>query len=295
MEIGGTYPMLYVFFDQTGRMRRDAFARQIEAVVKSNAAGVACLGLGTEVHKLGLRERREVVEWVMEIVAGRLPVAVTVADGNVPDMIDTARHAESAGAAWLVLQPPRPPASGADLVRFFATVAAQTALQCGIQNAPEFLGIGLATDELLELSRRQPNVTLVKAEASAAAVGRMITAIAGRMKVFNGRAGLELTDNLRAGVDGMIPGIETVDYQVAIEKAMRDGDDVRAEALYREVLPTLSFIMQGLGTLLCYGKLIAALRLGLEPSLPRIPAEVASEQGTLWTRRLAAALGPLPS
>ena len=37
---------------------------------------------------------------------------------------------------------------------------------------PEFFGIGLATDELLELNRRQPNVTLVKAEASAAAVGR---------------------------------------------------------------------------------------------------------------------------
>ncbi len=34
------------------------------------------------------------------------------------------------------------------------------------------------------------------------------------MKVFNGRAGFELIDNFRAGVDGMIPGIETIDLQV---------------------------------------------------------------------------------
>jgi 4-hydroxy-tetrahydrodipicolinate synthase len=295
MRIHGTYPMLYAFFDAAGRLRRDAFARQVEAAVASGAVGVACLGLGTEGTKLGRDEQRQVVGWVIGQAAGRLPVAVTVAGGNGPDMIEAARHAEGAGAAWLILQPPPPPASGADLVGFFAGVAAATALPCAIQNAPEFLGIGLTAAELLDLNRRQPNVALVKAEASAVAVGRMIAALDGRMAVFNGRAGLELTDNWRAGVAGMIPGVETVDRQVAVERAMHAGDETVAEALYRDMLPALVFAMQGVAAFVCYGKLIAALRLGIDPGTPRLPAEVATDQGLAWARRLAGALGPLPA
>jgi len=294
MAISGTYPMLYAFFDGDGSLRRDAFARQIEAAIASGAAGIACLGLGTEVHKLGLAERRQVVDWVLGMVAGRVPVAVTVADGTIPDMTASAQHAQDAGASWLVLQPPRPPASGADLIAFFAAVAAATRLPCAIQNAPEFLGLGLSEAELLDLHRRQPNITLVKAEASAASIGRLVGALAGKMAVFNGRAGLELTDNFRAGVAGMIPGIETIDLQVAIERAMRAGDEAAAEALYREMLPVLAFVMQGLGALVCYGKLIAAYRLDLAPSARRIPADHPTDQGIAWARRQADRLGPLP-
>lgn len=295
MEIGGTYPMLYAFFDEGGRLRRDAFTRQIGASIASGASGIAVLGLGTEVAKLGRAERRQVVEWVAEDVAGRLPLAVTVADGNVPDMIESARFAVGAGAAWLILQPPRPPASAADLLSFFGAVADAVDCPVAIQNAPEFLGIGLSAAELIELNRRHPNVGVVKAESTAVNVGRVIEAIGGRMKALNGRGGLELTDNYRAGVDGMIPGTETIDVQVAVEKAMRAGDEARAEALYRTILPALCFAMQGLGNFLLYGKLIAAHRLGLAPSADRAPADTATPQGLSWARRFADELGPLPA
>ncbi|MGL6209494.1 MAG: dihydrodipicolinate synthase family protein [Paracoccaceae bacterium] len=287
--------MLYAFFDEEGCLRRDAFARQIAAASACGASGVACLGLATEAHKLGLSERRAVVDWVIADVGGRLPVAVTIADGNVPDMIASARHAEAAGAAWLILQPPRPPASGADLIEFFAAVAASTNLPCAIQNAPEFLGLGLCASELLALNARQPNVTVVKGEAAATIIAEVVQELAGRMTVMNGRAGLELTDNYRAGVVGMIPGIETIDRQVAVEDAMRAGDEAKAEAIYAEILPTIAFVMQGIGQLLTYGKHIAALRLGIAPSARRIPAMTPTEQGIAWANRLAARLGPLPA
>lgn len=294
MQIGGTYPMLYAFFDAAGRLRRDAFARQVQAAIASGASGIAVLGLGTEVAKLGVEERRDVVEWVLAEAAGRLPVAVTVADGNLPDMIASARFAEQAGADWLILQPPRPPASGADLIRFFGSVADAVSCPVGIQNAPEFLGIGLSPGELVTLHQAHANIKLVKAESSALGVAHLIDTLGGRMRVFNGRAGLELTDNYRAGVHGMIPGIETIDLQVGIERAMRDGDEVDAEALYRRVLPAIAFIMQGISHFVLYGKLLAAERLGLEPSSARLPSDILSSRGLEWTRRFAAELGPLP-
>lgn len=295
MEIGGTYPMLYAFFDAAGRLRREAVRRQVEAALACDAAGIAVLGLGSEVHKLGREERRSLVEWTLADVAGRRPVAVTVADGNIPDMIESARFARDAGAAWLVLQPPRPPASGAHLIEFFGQIADSVDLPVGIQNAPEFLGIGLSAADLLALNAAHPNVNVVKAESTALVVAGVVEALGGRMKVFNGRAGLELLDNLRAGVDGMIPGIETVDLQVAIERALRAGDEAEAEALYRRLLPAVAFMMQGLPTFLLYGKRIAAERLGIEPCHGRVPSEIATPIGLAWARRFAAELGPLPN
>jgi 2-keto-3-deoxy-L-arabinonate dehydratase len=295
MEIGGTYPMLYAFFDEAGALRRDAVTRQIRAALASGAAGIAVLGLGTEVSKLGRSERRSLVDWTIADTAGRKPVAVTISDGNVPDMIESARFAVAAGASWLILQPPRPPASGVDLLKFFGAVADSVDCPIGIQNAPEFLGIGLTSDELAELNRRHPNVVVVKAETSAVGVGKVVSQLGGTMMIFNGRAGLELTDNYRAGVDGMIPGMETIDLQVAVETAMRAGDEAAAEAHYRKLLPAVCFVMQGLAQLVLYGKLIAAHRLGIAPSADRSPTDISTPQGLAWAKRFAAELGPLPA
>ncbi len=287
--------MLYAFFGADGSVLRAPFRTQIDAAIAAGASGVAVLGLATEVGKLGRDEQRQIVTWVAQDLAGRLPLAVTVADGNVPDMIASARFAVDAGAGWLILQPPRPPVSGAQLVDIFGAVADAVPCPIAIQNAPEFLGVGLTAAELVALNAAHPNVCVVKGESSAVAVGALIEKLGPGMAVFNGRAGLELTDNYRAGVAGMIPGIDSVDLQVAVERAMRAGDDTRAEALYRQLLPSVVFAMQGLPHLVLYGKIIAAHRLGLAPSHLRNPTDVPTPQGLAWARRLADDLGPLPT
>jgi hypothetical protein len=38
LKIGGTYPMLYAFFGCAGELLREAFARQVEAAIASDAA-----------------------------------------------------------------------------------------------------------------------------------------------------------------------------------------------------------------------------------------------------------------
>ncbi len=286
--------MLYAFFGADGQVLREPFIRQIEAAIAVGASGVAVLGLATEVGKLSREEQRRIVGWVSKDLRDRLPLSVTVADGNVADMIDSARFAVGTGASWVILQPPRPPISGEQLVTYFGAIADAVDCPIAIQNAPDFLGVGLTASELAALHAKHANVCVVKAESSAVAVAGLIEKLGPDIAVFNGRAGLELTDNFRAGVSGMIPGMDTIDLQVAVEKAMRAGDEVLAEALYRRMLPAVAFAMQGLGHLVLYGKFIAALRLGLEPSAQRNPSEIPSRHGLDWARRLASDLGKLP-
>lgn len=296
-ELHGIHPIVYAFFDAAGGIDRALMRRQVEACIAGGARGVACLGLATEVGKLDLAERHEVLELVAEAIGGRVPLAVTVFGRTVEEQSAFVQDAAAAGATWVILQPPPlPDLDEPRLLRFFGAVADTSPLPVAIQNAPQYLGVGLGATGVLTLASHHPNVRLLKGEGSAVEIEQMIAATEGRLAVFNGRGGLELTDNLRAGCAGLIPAPDCFDVQVRIVDAFRAGRLAEAERLYREILPAITFVMQSIPALLCYGKRLVALRLGLELAAvhDRAPAMAPSAFGLAVTTRLAAELGPLP-
>jgi 4-hydroxy-tetrahydrodipicolinate synthase len=82
-KIAGIWPIMYAFFDAAGRIDRSAMRRQIDGCVAGRAHGVAVMGLATEVGKLDVTERRQLLEWVAEDLGGRKPLVVTVAEPSV--------------------------------------------------------------------------------------------------------------------------------------------------------------------------------------------------------------------
>jgi len=293
-EISGIYPMLYGLFDTRGALDQVAMAKQVEAMVRSGAHGVAALGLASEVNKLDTGERRGFLECVAEVLDGRLPLAVTIAEPSVEGQVAFGQAAAACGAQWLVLQPP--PVSGleeGDLVRFFGAVAHGVTLPVAIQNAPQFLGTGLSNRALATLRRNHPNVALLKAEGPPTYLERLIDETEGAFRVFNGRAGMELTESLRVGCAGLIPGAETVDIQAAIFDLMRAGDEAEAERRFQTLLPLLVFLMESIPHLLCYGKRLAARRMALGVVCDRAPAQAPTEYGLDLLDRLSATLGSM--
>jgi 4-hydroxy-tetrahydrodipicolinate synthase len=290
----GIYPMLYAFFTAQGRLDRQATRRQVQAFVDNGAHGMAVLGLGTEVNKLSDAERRQLVDWVAEDLAGRLPLAITVNAPTVDTQVEFAKFAQSRGASWVILQPP--PDRGVPeefFIRFFGAVADRVDLPVAIQNAPEYLGVGLTPAGVKTLARNHPNFRILKGEGPALTIRQVIEEAGDSVTVFNGRGGLELIDNLRAGCAGMIPASDTFDRQARIFDLLGEGAEAHAEALYRDVLPAIVFVMQSLDTLHTYGKRIAAMRLGLGEVFDRAPALAPNAFGMRCAQRYAAALGPL--
>jgi 4-hydroxy-tetrahydrodipicolinate synthase len=290
----GIYPILYAFFTAEGGLDRQAMRRQVEACIAGGAHGVAALGLATEVSKLTPAERRQVMEWVLEDVAGRVPVAITVFGETPAEQIGFVRAAAALGASWCILQPPPTrPISEPELVRFFGTVADAAPIPVGIQNAPQYIGVGLGTEGLLALRRQHANFVLLKGEASALEIARTVEALNGEVTVFNGRGGLELPDVLRAGCAGLIPAPETFDVQVQVFGAMQAGDGLKAERLYREILPLIVFLMQSIEQFICYGKRLTARRLGLGEVHDRAPCQTPEPLGIQAMQRYGARLGTL--
>lgn len=292
----GIYPMQFAFYDVEGKLDRTAMRRQLEGCIAAGVDGIAILGLGTEVNKLSLAERRSLLDWTAEDLKGRLPLAVTIAEASAPEQIAFGRAAKAAGAGWVVLQPP--PVRGvseAEYVRFFGTVADGIDLPLGIQNAPEYTGIGVSNAAIVALARQHGNFKVLKGEGPALAIRQVIEDTQGELAVFNGRGGLELTDNLRAGCAGMIPGAESCDIQKRIFDLIRSSapdDHGKAEALYRDLLPLVVFMMQSLENFLCYGKRLAALRYGIGEVRSRVPASLPNEFGLTALKNAARHLWP---
>jgi len=234
------------------------------------------------------------MEWTAEAVGGRLPLAVTVAEPSVHGQAAFVRAAQDIGADWVILQPPPITGMGeSELLRFFGAVAATTDLPVAIQNAPQFLGTGLSNAALTTLNRQHPNVCMLKGEAPAHIIERLVADTQGVYRVFNGRGGMELPECLRAGCAGMIPAPECFDVQVAVYEAMRretPEGDAEAEGRYREILPLIVFMMSSVETFVCYGKRVVARRLGIEHVFDRAPCQRPTEFGLLTAERLASAL-----
>ena len=291
----GIYPMLYSFFGSDGKLRLDPFSLQVDAAISAGAKGIAVLGLGTEAAKLDEDECAAVITSVAKRLNNRAPMIVTIR-GETPDnQLKAARRALDLGATALLLQPPSETISEAALLTFFSEVI--NALDCpvGIQNAPEFLGYGLNDNNLISLAQDHTNFSIAKLECSALALEPSAKALTGKTMVFNGRCGLELTDNLRAGAQGLIPGIETIDRTAAIHAAFIAGDYEYADELYAELLPVLTFVMQGIPQFLTYGKTLLAYRLGIEIGSAREPWLQPTDFGLECITRYAVQLGPLPT
>ncbi|HEX6144265.1 MAG TPA: dihydrodipicolinate synthase family protein [Geminicoccaceae bacterium] len=273
----GVYPMLYAFFDDGGRLDRGAMRAQIDYCVAGGAHGIACLGLGTEVKKLTPDERRAVVAWAAEDLGGRLPLAVTVYGATPEEQSAFVRDAAALGTDWVILQPPQTGErwTEAGLVRFFGAVADRSPVPVAIQNAPQYIGVGLSDAGLDTLSRNHPNVSLLKAEGSAVETAMLIEATQGRMEVFQGRGGLEFPDVIRAGCVGMIPSVESVHLQSRLFELLITGDprdQLEGERLYARLAPLMVFLMQSVDSFLCYGKRLTARRIGIEAVHDRAPA-----------------------
>ncbi len=264
-RFSGVFPMLYAFFDSSGKLDRRAFSRQVEAVIGAGADGVAVLGLITEVASLTLAERMILIEWTLEEVGARAPVVATIFGRDLEEAVAGARHAEKAGASAVVFQPPAErPLSSAALKDFFAAAMASVELPCGVQNAPEFLGVGLSPAEAVALAAERKNFALIKAEGPLIVVKPMIEATRGRLAAFAGRGGLELIDNLRAGAEGVMPAPDCADFQAKLYKHFLRDELAEAEALYALTLPYVVFAMQSLSVAIACGKRMFAARAGID-------------------------------
>ena len=250
---GGVFSVLPTPFTPSGDVDPESLKRVIDLFIADGVNGFTALGVTSEVARLTDAERDRVLDTVVTHVNGRVPVvAGTTADG-LRTCIDYTRRAKAAGAAAVMISPPRMPKINSDAVaKHFAEVASAVDMPIIVQDYPPISGYAMEPALLARIARDVPAAArTIKLEdpPTPFKTSRILEATKGLdVHIFGGLGGVFLLEELMAGAAGAMTGFAFPAILVQIVALFRAGRiDEAADVFYRKV-PLMRFEFQeGIG------------------------------------------------
>ena len=285
--------MIYCFFNKNNSIDIKAINDQIQLIKNIGSQGIATLGLATEVNKLSFQEKKTIIELMAENCHNYISTAVTIHGNSLREFIKLIDVAKKNQADWIILQPLiKKNTTDKNCYNFYKKLipfVGDTIV--GIQNAKEYLGVGLSVEDVVKLYKAFPNFRVIKGEASSISIQKEIEQYPKDLRVFNGRGGQEIVDNLIVGCKGIVPSLDSADKFLKIYKHFNNKDIYKAKREYMKILPSIVFVMQSVKTLVCYGKRICAYRMGMKKVYDRSPGIIPTAYGIRKSKELSKDLG----
>jgi 2-keto-3-deoxy-L-arabinonate dehydratase len=249
VALDGITPILATSYDERGRVAHDDIARQVEHLAGLPVAAVG-IGFGSDIVRLTEAERDGLIRAACETAAGRVRVLASAGGHSVRSALDRAEAAVRAGASILMVVPPGASSAPtiADLVDYYAAIAAETGVPVMVQDAPGFTGTTMSAELLARLGRELPGVEAVKIETvpPAPKVGAVAALDHGGAAVLGGAGGLDFYHELERGADGTVPGSGLAELFLEVQRLHRGGERDVARHLFNRYLPILSIPNRGL-------------------------------------------------
>lgn len=237
----GVMPAVTTKFTNEDTLDLDMFEVNINAQLEAGVHGIILGGTLGEASTLSDTEKRILVKKTVDIVNGRVPVIMNIAEQTTKNAIEAAAKAKEDGALGLMMLPPmRYKAGDRETVIYFKEVAKSTDLPIMVYNNPVDYKIEVTLDmfeELLEMD----NIQAVKESTrDISNITRIKNKFGNRLKILSGVDTLAL-ESLLMGADGWVAGL--VDAfpaeTVAIYELQKAGRIQEALEVYRWFLPLL--------------------------------------------------------
>jgi 4-hydroxy-tetrahydrodipicolinate synthase len=248
----GVFSVLPTPFTPSGDVDFDSLKRVVDLFIADGVNGFTALGVTSEVARLTDAERDAVLDTVVGHVNGRVPiVAGTTAEG-LRTCVGYTRNAKAAGAAAVMISPPRMPKINSDAVaRHFAEVAAAVDIPIIVQDYPPISGYAMEASLLARIARDVPAARTIKLEdpPTPLKTARILEHATGLdVKVFGGLGGVFLLEELLAGAAGAMTGFAFPAILVQIVGLFRAGKIGAAADLFYRKVPLMRFEFQeGIG------------------------------------------------
>ncbi len=286
--------MIYCFFNKKNQIDTKFIEDEIKLINSLNVKGIACLGLGTEVNKLSFKEKVQIIELISKYKSKNTYLTITISGEKYTDQLKLIKVANANRADWLVLQPPaKKKLNDSECLDFFSNIIKNVSNNTfvGVQNAPEYLKSSLSPNSILKLYKNYKTFRYIKGEGTAKILAPIIKSYPKDLKVFNGRAGLEIIESLKIGCEGIMPSVEFSDKLNEIYLLVKKKKYVSAQKKYSFINPYIKFVMKDIPTFICYGKKIFAYRMGVNKIYDRKPFLSPSDYGLNKSKLIAKKLG----
>lgn len=240
-EWKGVFPALTSKFTVDDELDLPLFNNNLQKQLTAGVKGIILGGTLGEASVLMTEEKEVLVKFAIEMVTGKVPVIINIAEGSTKEAIRQAELAKAWGAAGLMLLPPmRYKTDHRETVTYFKTIAASTDLPIMIYNNPVDYKIDVTLDMFDDLQSCK-NITAVKESTrDVTNVTRMKNRFGDRYKILCGVDTLAM-EELCLGADGWVAGLVCAfpAETVAIYTLVKAGKIAEAIKIYRWFMPLL--------------------------------------------------------
>ena len=237
----GVMPALTTQFDAQEQLNLEALELNLVAQIEAGVHGIVLGGTLGEASTLTADEKVLLLKKAQDVISGRIPVIINIAEQSTDDAIVAAQSAEANGADGLMLLPPmRYKATDEETVQYFAAIAQSTKLPIMIYNNPVDYKIEVTLDMFDQLQQYK-NIQAVKESThDISNVTRMINRFGSRYQILCGVDTLAM-ESLVMGADGWVAGLVDAfpKETVAVFAYTKAGKIDDALTIYRWFLPLL--------------------------------------------------------
>lgn len=267
----------------------DSLARFIDFQLESGINALVAVGTTGESATLTPAERKAVIRFTVERVAGRVPVIAGTGTNNTEHVLDYSKSACDDGAdALLVVTPYYNKATQKGLIAHYTAVADASTKPIILYNVPSRTGCNMLPDTVAALAEH-PNIIAVKeASGNMAQVVEIFQKCGDKLDVYSGEDGLTVP-MLSMGGAGTISVLSNVVPReaVAMTDAFFAGNVAEAAAWQCKLLPLTNCLFSEVNPIpakaavsaMGFGKEL--LRLPLTPMEPNTRAKLYEEMRKL--------------
>ncbi len=254
----GVFPYLVSPVSPAGEILGEVLTRLCHDLISAGVHGLTPLGSTGEFAYLNWRQRRRVVEIVVEAAGGRVPVVAGVAATTIADAVFQAREMQALGCdGILAILEAYFPISDEGVHAYFKAIAEAVTLPVVLYTNPNFQRSDLSLGVIDRLSRIA-NIRYIKdASSNTGRLLSIINRVEGRMAVFSASAHIPACVMLIGGQGWMAgPACIVPRQSVDLYQRCRRGDWASAMTLQRQ--------LWGINEVFAKYNLAACIKGGLE-------------------------------
>jgi 4-hydroxy-tetrahydrodipicolinate synthase len=290
----GVFPALTTQFKPDLSLDLDATAAHLEKLIGAGIHGVILLGSVGENTALLYEEKLTVLNHLLPIAKGRIPVLSGVAEFTTATASRYARDCEALGVDGLMVLPCMVyKADRREALAHFRTVARSSGLPIMVYNNPPSYSVDVTPEMFAELAAEPTLVAIKESSGDVRRITDIVNLVGSRYILFSGVDDLVL-ESVLLGVQGWVSGLVNAfpEENRALWDLATSGRWEEARELYRWYTPLLHLDTKI--KLVQYIKLcMAETCLGSELTRPpRLPLEGAERDEVLAIIRNALATRP---
>ncbi|MEZ5492074.1 MAG: dihydrodipicolinate synthase family protein [Gammaproteobacteria bacterium] len=246
----------------------------IDVLLDAKVDAIAALGSAGEAAYLSESEWKQVAEYTVKHVAGRIPVVIGVAELTTEQAINYAQYAYEIGADMIMLSPfSYYKLNEQEIYSHYESVSNATPLPIMIYNNPATCGVDMSPEFMLKMVDGIENAAMIKeSTGDIQRMHKIHTLSGGQVPFFNGCNHMAL-EALNAGASGWCTAAPCLigDQPKQLFDAVKDGKSEKAKDLFYRQYDFLEFIVtSGLAAAVKSGLAIQGSRVG-GPRKPLLP------------------------